>query len=51
MQIIWSVEERSLIPMILPETMKAKIFSEIGTVPTGLGKHKWLTDAVEIRIN
>jgi hypothetical protein len=22
--------------MILPETMKAKIFSEIGTVPTGL---------------
>lgn len=32
--------------MILPETMKAKIFSEIGTVPAGLGKHKWLTDAV-----
>jgi predicted AlkP superfamily pyrophosphatase or phosphodiesterase len=32
--------------MILPETMKAKIFSEIGTVPTGIGKHKWLTDAV-----
>jgi predicted AlkP superfamily pyrophosphatase or phosphodiesterase len=32
--------------MILPETMKAKIFSEIGAVPAGLGKHKWLTDAV-----
>jgi predicted AlkP superfamily pyrophosphatase or phosphodiesterase len=32
--------------MILPESMQAKILSEIGTVPTGLDKHKWLTDAV-----
>jgi predicted AlkP superfamily pyrophosphatase or phosphodiesterase len=32
--------------MILPESMKTKIFSDIGAVPTGLGKHKWLTDAV-----
>ncbi|RTY91391.1 alkaline phosphatase family protein [Flavobacterium sp. RSP46] len=32
--------------MILPESMQAKILSEIGTVPMGLGKHKWLTDAV-----
>ncbi|WP_396184797.1 alkaline phosphatase family protein [Flavobacterium sp.] len=32
--------------MILPESLKTKIFSEIGEAPTGLGKHKWLTDAV-----
>jgi len=32
--------------MILPESLKTKILSEIGAVPAGLGKHKWLTDAV-----
>lgn len=32
--------------MILPESMKTKILGEIGEVPAGLGKHRWLTDAV-----
>ena len=32
--------------MILPESLKTKILSEIGAAPAGLGKHKWLTDAV-----
>lgn len=32
--------------MILPESFKPQVMSEIGAVPAGLGKHKWLTDAV-----
>jgi hypothetical protein len=32
--------------MILPESLQPKVMSEIGAVPAGLGKHKWLTDAI-----
>lgn len=32
--------------MILPESLKMEIVNEIGEAPDGLGKHKWLTDAV-----
>jgi predicted AlkP superfamily pyrophosphatase or phosphodiesterase len=32
--------------MILPESLKSEIINEIGISPTGLEKHKWLTDAV-----
>ncbi|MFV8375060.1 alkaline phosphatase family protein [Flavobacterium sp. LB1P71] len=32
--------------MILPESLKMEIVNEIGEAPEGLGKHKWLTDAV-----
>ncbi|MFV8464842.1 alkaline phosphatase family protein [Flavobacterium sp. LB1P62] len=32
--------------MILPKSLKMEIVNEIGEAPEGLGKHKWLTDAV-----
>jgi predicted AlkP superfamily pyrophosphatase or phosphodiesterase len=32
--------------MILPESLKLTVMSEIGAVPPGLAKHKWLADAV-----
>ncbi|HCN83549.1 MAG TPA: alkaline phosphatase family protein [Sphingobacteriaceae bacterium] len=32
--------------LILPESLKPKVMSEIGAVPAGFGKHKWLTDAI-----
>jgi hypothetical protein len=37
--------------MILPETMKAKIFSEIGTVPTDLKAQMVDRCSYKIRIN
>ena len=32
--------------LILPESLKPKITSEIGAAPAGITKHKWLTDAI-----
>ncbi len=32
--------------MVLPESWKAKVASEIGAVPPGLGKHEWVTNAL-----
>lgn len=32
--------------MILPDSLKSKVIGEIGEVPEGLEKHRWLTDAV-----